>query len=558
MKITFCGAADGVTGSCHLIETDRYRFLLDCGMFQGGRKNEERNKLDFPFDPSSIDFVILSHAHVDHCGRLPLLVKRGFSGPIYCTDATADLVDVMLRDCAYIQEREIEYRNKKHERCNRPLEEPLYRINDAIECLKHLTPVLYGSRKKIVEGIELRFNEAGHILGSAASEIWITEQETREKTTKIVFSGDLGMKDRPILRDPQYIHDADVVIMETTYGNRRHEKNLDGISRLAEVIQKTIRRGGTAIIPAFAVGRTQDMLYDLSELLKNNRDFAKTMEKVKVYVDSPMAETATEIFKKNAQVYDEEAREMIMNGINPLGFKNLVFVKDAFESQALNANREPKVIISASGMCEAGRIKHHLKHNLWDARNSVIFVGYQAQGTLGRSLVEGAQEVKIFGEPIHVAAEIYDLKGFSGHADVDGLVDWLSAFTPKPAQVFLVHGEKESKLDFAKTVEDRLGISPVPIVEPSSADLSGRLTATNTREREELARLEELRAMRSRLSDIHHMIEHLLYTTELAADGSMRGERIQAINDILLSLEKDTMNLGSAVTDETGSDRSAE
>ena len=551
MKIRFCGAADGVTGSCHLIETDRYRFLLDCGMFQGGRKNEQRNTLPFPFKPEEIDFVILSHAHVDHCGRLPLLVKNGFQSEIFCTDATADLTDIMLRDSAYIQMRETEYRNKKHDRLGRKKEEPVYTVNDAIEAIKYLTPVFYNIKKELREGITVRFREAGHMLGSSSVELWIDEEgaDGKKQTTKLVFSGDIGTPGRPILKDPEFINDADVVLMETTYGDRVHPPKESSLDDLKNAVLKTLKRGGTAVIPAFAVGRTQDMLYYFCKLLKEDSEFAAAMSGIKVYVDSPMAKSATEIFKRNAQVYDEESTDLIMQGVNPLSFEGLVFVRDVFESQTLNHDTSPKVIISASGMCEAGRIKHHLKHNLWDPRNSVIFVGYQAEGTLGRTIVDGAQEVKISGEPIHVAAEIFNLKGFSGHADRNGLLQWLTAFSPIPEKIFLVHGETKAKENFRTLIKEKLGVDAVVITGESTADITDGLDLYGGRASAEQEKYEELTALRKRLADVHHRINHLLYTTTLATDDSMSEEWIQRITDAVMSLEKDTINLGAAVSD---------
>lgn len=548
MKIKFCGAAEGITGSCHLIETENCTFLLDCGMFQGSRKNEEQNKEAFPFDVNDIDFMLLSHAHVDHCGRIPLLVKRGYRNPIYCTDATSDLLDVMLKDCAYIQERETEYRNKKADRLGLKHVEPLYDVNDVERALELRVPILYDSVRAINDTVSIRFIEAGHILGSAFTEIWIKENE---KTTKIVFSGDIGVSNRPILRDPVYIKEADVVIMETTYGNRIHPENDKDVNDLKDTVIKTVKRGGSVIIPAFAVGRTQDIIYYFNRLFSENVEFAKIMKDIPFYVDSPMAKTATEILKRNAQVFDDEARAQIMSGDNPVSFKNLKFVESVAESQAINSNRAPKVIISASGMCEAGRIKHHLKHNLWDARNSVIFVGYQAEGTLGRRIVDGQTTVHIFGEPITVAAEIYDFKGFSAHADQEGLLRWISAFHPAPRQIFLVHGEKRSKLDFAALVQQHLGLNPVVVSEVCSVDLNeGKLHMDEASKRTDEARkYDELINMRRKLADVHHTLERILYTTELAANESLTDERMRNLNDIILELEKNSLNLGSEVTD---------
>ena len=437
MKIQFCGASTGVTGSCHLITTDNHRILLDCGQFQGGKAQEAMNYEEFPFDPAEIDCLILSHAHIDHCGRIPLLFKRGFKGDIYCTDATADLLGVMLKDSGYIHEKEAEWKNRKNERAGRPVIEPLYTYNDAVDSLKFVKPVLYDQLIELNEEMKIVFNDAGHILGSAITELWVTENDT---VSKIVFSGDLGVMNRPILRDPTIIKKADYVIMETTYGNRLHPQNSMDVRRLMDIIRETAARGGTTVIPSFAVGRTQELIYELNRVYDSNSEYREAFKDLMVYVDSPMATTATEVFKRNAQVFDDETKEYIRKGDHPLDFKNLKFTRTSEESMWLNSDRKPKVIISASGMCEAGRIRHHLKHNLWDSRASIVFVGYQAEGTLGRRLVEGAQEVTLFGEKIKVNAQIHNLEGFSGHADRDGLLEWLGGFRQQPKHIFLVHG----------------------------------------------------------------------------------------------------------------------
>ena len=382
MKIKFCGASSGVTGSCHLLTTENHKILLDCGQFQGGKAQEALNSEPFPFEPAEIECVILSHAHIDHCGRLPLLVKRGFTGKIYCTDATADLLDVMLKDSGYIHEKDAEWKSRKAERAGKPPVEPLYTYEDACKTLEYVEPVLYDQLIEINENMRIVFNDAGHILGSAIIELWIKEGDGE---SKIVFSGDLGMVNRPILRDPTIIKKADYVIMETTYGNRLHPANSTSIESLLDIVLKTTRRGGTVVIPSFAVGRTQELIFEFNKFYEEHSEYKEELDKLMVYVDSPMATTATEVFRKNAQVFDEETRDYILKGDNPLDFKNLRFTRSTAESQALNMDRSPKIIISASGMCEAGRIRHHLKHNLWDARSSVIFVGYQAEGTLGQA-----------------------------------------------------------------------------------------------------------------------------------------------------------------------------
>lgn len=547
MRIQFCGASTGVTGSCHLITTEHHKILLDCGQFQGGKAMDAMNYEPFPFDPAEIDYMVLSHAHIDHCGRIPLLIKRGFKGDIYCTDATADLLEVMLKDSGYIHEKEAEWKNRKNERAGRPLVEPLYTCNDAVESLKFVKPVLYDQLIELNPEMKIVFNDAGHILGSAITELWVTEGES---VSKIVFSGDLGVMDRPILRDPTIIKKADYVIMETTYGNRLHPQNSMDVKSLMEIVIKTARRGGTVVIPSFAVGRTQELIYEFNRFYENNQEYQKDLENLMVYVDSPMATTATEVFKRNAQVFDDEMKEIITSGDNPLDFKNLRFTRSTEDSIALNHNDRPKVIISASGMCEAGRIRHHLKHNLWNPKASVIFVGYQAEGTLGRLLVEGAKEVTLFGEEIQVNAEIYNLEGFSGHADRDGLLMWLGGFQKEPKHIFLVHGEPEAKEDFAQTVEQKLGYHPI-VVQGNSEFVLEKDEILNKQEAmQDAMDSEALESVKKNIADIHRRLEGILYNTHLAVDSKLSPEKLAKINNIVLELEKDSVNLGAAVTEE--------
>ncbi|MEG1583667.1 MAG: MBL fold metallo-hydrolase, partial [Anaerovorax sp.] len=347
MNIKFCGAASSVTGSCHLITTEKHKVLLDCGQFQGGKAMEAMNWQDFGFDPAEIDCLILSHAHVDHCGRIPLLVKRGFKGKIYCTDATSDLVEVMLKDSGYIHEKEAEWKNRKAERAGKPIVEPLYTFNDAVDSLQYLSPILYDQLIEINEEMKIVFNDAGHILGSAIVELWVEEEGN---VSKIVFSGDLGVHGRPILRDPTIIKKADYLIMETTYGNRLHTPNSTSIDDLINIVLKTTRRGGTVVIPSFAVGRTQELIFEFNRFYEKNSQYKEELDKLFVYVDSPMATTATEVFKKNAQVFDEETKEYILQGEHPLDFKNLKFTRSSEQSRNLNFDTNPKIIISASGM----------------------------------------------------------------------------------------------------------------------------------------------------------------------------------------------------------------
>ncbi len=547
MKIKFCGATIGVTGSCHLLTTDNHKILLDCGQFQGGKEMEKLNNEPFPFDPEEIECVIVSHAHIDHCGRLPLLVKRGFKGAIYCTDATADLLEVMLKDSAYIHEKDAEWQTKKNARTGKPAVEPLYTVKDAENALKLVKPILYDQLVELNDHVKIVFNDAGHILGSAITEIWVTENDT---TSKIVFSGDLGVMDRPILRNPVKIKKADYVIMEATYGNRLHPANSTSIDELIKIVLKTIKRGGSVIIPSFAVGRTQELIYQFNMFYEQHPEYSDVLGKVNVYIDSPMATTATEVFKKNAQVFDEETRNYILSGDNPLDFKNLKFTRNTADSQMLNNDKTPKIIISASGMCEAGRIRHHLKHNLWDSRNSIVFVGYQAEGTLGRMLIDGAKEVKLFGEPVMVAAEIYNLQGFSGHADQQGLLDWLGGFKTPPKEIFIVHGEEQSKNDFAAKIKEVYGYEPTVIHSNSEFDLPSGTCLSKDEVTRDLMDDEDIENLKKKIVSIRSELDNILGTAQGIVDNQVSAQKLQQINNIVLELEKASINLGSSITAE--------
>ena len=545
MKIEFCGAATSVTGSCHLVTTGEHKILMDCGQFQGNKAEEAKNFDSFPFEPGEIDFMILSHAHIDHCGRIPLLVKRGFRGNIYCTDATADLLPIMLKDSAHIQEKETEWKNRKAERAGRELSEPLYTVKDAEESLKYIHPVMYDELINPMDEIKFVLNEAGHILGSAIIELWTTEDGD---VTKTVFTGDLGVPERPILRNPTIIKKADHVIMETTYGNRVHEKNATSVNNLMEIVRDTIDRKGTVVIPSFAVGRTQELIFEFNQFYKSHDDYKKILKNIKIYVDSPMATSATEVFRKNAQVFDDKTKEYILRGDSPLDFENLIFTRSTEESMRLNDNNDPKVIISASGMCEAGRIRHHLKHHLWNPNDSIVFVGYQAEGTLGRSILEGIKTVTLFGEEIYVNAHIHNLEGFSGHADRDGLLYWLSGFKQKPVNVFLVHGEEQSKKDFALYIKEKLDIACTVVEGLSTYDLIKGKRTTIEEATSEFVDKEEIDDVRKRISRIHDELETILYNTHLAVGENIDADKMSNIKNHVLSLEKETINLGSSVT----------
>lgn len=544
MKIQFCGASTSVTGSCHLITTDNFKILLDCGQFQGNKALDAMNYEEFPFNPAEVDYMILSHAHIDHCGRIPLLVKRGFKGSIYCTDATADLVEVMLKDSGYIHEKEAEWQNRKNERAGKPLVEPLYTYNDALDALQYIKPVLYDQLVELNPELRIVFNDAGHILGSAITELWVTEGD---HTAKIVFSGDLGVMERPILRNPTIIKKADYVIMETTYGNRLHPNNALDVQQLLDIILKTTKRGGTTVIPSFAVGRTQELIYELNNFYDHHPEYQADLENLMVYVDSPMATTATQVFRKNAQVFDEEMKELITSGDDPLDFKNLKFTRTTDDSKRLNMDRHPKVIISASGMCEAGRIRHHLKHNLWDEKSSVIFVGYQAEGTMGRLLLDGTDKVTLFGEEVQVKAEIHNLEGFSGHADRDGLYSWLSGFEKEPKHIFLVHGETESKEGFAEYVKENLGYEPIVVRGNSEFILEHDELINKEEALKDAMDNEAIEITKSKIADIHRRLETILYNTSLAANTELTPEKLAEINNLVMELEKSSVNLGVAV-----------
>lgn len=447
MKLTFFGAAHAVTGSCHCLEVNGRKILIDCGL-QQGRDEHDENALDFA--PSYIDYVIVTHAHIDHSGRIPLLVKEGFQGQIFATRLTCQLMSVMLRDSAFIQESDAEWQNQKGKRAGRPPVEPLYTVADAEAALQQLFPAEYGQILDLCDGVRIRFRDAGHLLGSSMVEIWATEGDV---TKKLVFSGDLGNIDQPIIRNPEFLEEADYVVMESTYGDRNHEIPESYVESLAQLIDDTFARGGNVIIPSFAVGRTQELLYFLREI--KHQGLVKSFPSFQVCVDSPLAAEATRIYSGDLRGYlDEEAIAVLQGGENLFTFPGLTLVQSTDESKALNMDKSSKVIISASGMCDAGRIRHHLKHNLWRPECTVVFVGYQGEGTLGRTLLEGVKSVKLFGEEIAVHAQIVNFQGLSSHADRNHLLSWIQAIqAPKPQHVFVVHGDREVAPFFAKTIQ---------------------------------------------------------------------------------------------------------
>lgn len=447
MKVTFLGATKTVTGSNFLVEGAGKKFLVDCGMYQGKSQDIRENEDEFLFDVNEIDFVLLTHAHIDHSGRIPKLYNEGYRNPIITTRATCDLCALMLPDSGHIQEMEIEWKNRKRQRQGKKELPPLYTAQEAAKSLAIFQGVKYDEIIEVADNIKVRFNDAGHMLGSSIIEVWITEDG---KTQKIVFTGDIGNNDIPLLDSPTMIEDADFLVMESTYGSRLHMKNNQKAEMFLDIVAETLEKGGNVVIPSFAVGRTQEILYELNKIKDRKHDeaFNEKYDKLMhtpVFVDSPLAISATEVFKENMDLFDDEIKQEIARGDNPLEFPGLQFTVTAEESKALNENTTQSIIISASGMCEVGRIKHHLKHNIWDPKNTILFVGYQAPGTLGEKIVHGAKVVKIFGEEIAVNARIEYIEGYSGHADQEWLLNFVYSFIKKPKHIFLVHGEPESQ-----------------------------------------------------------------------------------------------------------------
>lgn len=540
MDIKFCGAANIVTGSNFLITTNKHKILLDCGLFQGGKELERLNYEPFPYNPAEIDYLILSHAHIDHSGRIPKLVKEGFKGKILSTKATYDLCRIMLLDSAKIQESDVEWENRKRKRAGKELIEPLYTVDDAEMSLKFFETYLHGQRITIEDDIKIRFRDAGHILGSSIIELWIKENKNE---VKLVFSGDLGMPNRPIIRDPEYIDEADYLIIESTYGDRLHEEHDSTTEKLVDIISKTAHRGGSVIIPSFAVGRTQELIYRLNKYYESEE--IEEYLKIPIYVDSPMAVAATQVFQRHASTFDEEANRLILRGDNPFKFSNLRYVTDQNESMALNKNRYPKVIISSSGMANAGRIRHHLKHNIWDEKNSLVFVGYQAEGTLGRTILDGAKKVKILGEEVAVRAEIYNLQGFSGHADQKMLVDWVGNFKKKPTKVFIVHGEEESTLPLSQRIEEELNIETVI---PNLYD-----TVTIEKQHMEIIKGEDIatdllrKSIEERISALRNQLEALNIRKEELLKDKLLEKEYDSLKNILIQLEHYMMDLNMII-----------
>ena len=544
MKITFLGATKTVTGSNFLVEGAGKKFLVDCGMWQGKAELEMENSQEFEFDPKEIDFVLLTHAHIDHSGRIPKLYKEGFRNKIYAHKATCDLCALMLPDSGHIQEMEAKWKNKKRIRKGEEPQDPIYTAEEAARCLEVFQEVKYDEIVEITPEIHVRFNDAGHMLGSSIIELWVKEDD---KETKTVFTGDIGNNDIPLLSSPTMIESTDYLVMESTYGSRLHIKNDQKAEIFLDVVSETLDNGGTVVIPSFAVGRTQEILYELDKLkeVKDDEEFKRkyrTLMKAPVYVDSPLAISATEVFKENTDLFDEETQQEIRRGDNPLEFPGLKFTRTSDESKALNEDTTPSIIISASGMCEVGRIKHHLKHNIWNPKSTILFVGYQAPGTLGYSIVNGAKKVKIFGEEFAVNARIEYIEGYSGHADQEWLMNFIYSFIKKPKHIFLVHGEEEAQEVLKEKIETDCNI---PVIIPNfgeTYEINDELPLINKLERkipvtlksEVLKRLEKLK---EEIRDMDTFVREDMESKEL------KDEDVFRINEKIKNLEKHILNV---------------
>ena len=544
MKITFLGATKIVTGSNFLVEAAGKKFLVDCGLYQGKAELEEQNYREFDYNPAEIDFMLLTHAHIDHSGRIPKLYNDGFKGPIYAHKATCDLCQIMLPASGHIQEMEAEWKNKKRIRKGQPTRGPLYTAEDALKCMEIFVPVKYDEIIQVSENIYVRFNDAGHMLGSSTIEIWAKEDG---KETKAVFSGDLGNNDIPLLSEPTMIDNCDYLVMESTYGSRLHIRNDQKAELFLKIVSETIDNGGTVVIPSFAVGRTQEILYEINKIKENRHDEEflreyRTLMKVPVYVDSPLAISATQVFKENMDLFEDEVKEEMERGNNPLEFPGLKFTQTADESKALNESDEPSIIISASGMCDVGRIKHHLKHNIWNPKSTILFVGYQAPGTLGYEIVNGAKKVTIFGEEFAVNARIEYIEGYSGHADQEWLMNFVYSFYNKPKHIFLVHGEEESQEVLRNKILENTGIGVTIPEYGETYQLDDELRIVNrikikktlTLKNEVLERLEKLK---DELADMEVMVK------EDMTDDELRDEDIFRINEKIKDLEQQILNV---------------
>ena len=545
MKITFLGATKTVTGSNFLLEAAGKKIIIDCGLYQGKALEERENYEEFDYNVHDIDFMLLTHAHIDHSGKIPKLYNDGYRNPIYATKATCDLCSIMLPDSGHIQEMENEWKNKKRVRSGKPALPPLYTAQDAIKSLEIFKPVNYDEIVELDSNINVRFNDAGHMLGSSIIEVWVKEDG---ETKKIVFTGDLGNNDLPLLGAPTMIETADFLVMESTYGGRLHMRNDDKAEMFLNIVAETLDKGGNVIIPSFAVGRTQEILYEINRLKENRQDeefitkYEKLM-KAPVFVDSPLAISATEIFRQNTDLFDDDVIQRIESGDNPLEFPDLKFTRTADESRALNEVKTPSIIISASGMCEVGRIKHHLKHNLWDPRNTILFVGYQAPGTLGAKIVGGDKKVKIFGEEVAVNARIEYIEGYSGHADQEWLLNFIYSFINKPKHIFLVHGEPEGQ----KVLKEKiLETAEIPVTIPDygetyeldeNTNIIAKVDRFNKPRYLKLEVIDRLANLKEEIEEMQEIIKDDMFNTD------KNDEEIQEINERIKELERQIVKI---------------
>lgn len=545
MNITFLGATKTVTGSNFLLEGAGKKILIDCGLYQGKAAEERENYSDFPYNVQDIDFLLLTHAHIDHSGKIPKLYVDGYRNPVIATKATCDLCSIMLPDSGHIQEMENEWKNRKRMRKGLESRPPLYTAQDAINCLEIFKPVKYDEIVELSPDIHVRYNDAGHMLGSSIIEVWVKENGEEKK---IVFTGDLGNNDLPLLDSPTMIETADYLVMESTYGGRLHMRNEEKAEMFLNIVSETLDKGGNVVIPSFAVGRTQEILYELNKLKEEREDkeFIEKYEKLMkapVFVDSPLAISATQIFRENMDLFEEEVKEEIQRGDNPLEFPGLQFTQTPEESRALNESKIPSIIISASGMCEVGRIKHHLKHNLWNPNSTILFVGYQAPGTLGDKIVNGAKKVTIFGEEIAVNARIEYIEGYSGHADQEWLLNFVYSFITKPKHIFLVHGEPEGQKILKEKILETTNI-PVTIPEygenyklDDKITIDSKVAMFDKHRYLRLEVIDRLATLKEELEDMSTMIKGDIF------DEDKKDEEIASINDRIKELEQQIVKI---------------
>jgi len=531
MKVEFLGGVRTVTGSATLLEKGSLKWLVDCGMFQGNKENEERNWDLHPYHARNLSFVLLTHAHIDHSGLIPKLVKEGFRGRVICTQATLDLCEVMLQDSGHIQEMEAEWENRKGRRAGKREAIPLYTMKDAEKCLRSFKAVNYGEIIQVADGVKVRFQDAGHILGSAIVEIWV-EEGGEEK--KLIFSGDLGNSDQPLIRDPSIIEKGDFLWLESTYGDRLHKTRGETVQELLKIIQEAIAHQAKVVIPAFAVERTQNIIYTLGQFIRKG-----AIPPIPIYIDSPLAISATEIFKRNSDCFDQETKALLSGGENPLDIPGIVYTKTTEESKAINEDPRPGIIVSASGMCDSGRIKHHLKHHLWREASHIVIIGYQAEGTIGRRIVDGAKRVRLFGEEIAVKAHIHTLGGFSAHADQKGLLDWFSHLHHPGLEVFVNHGEEKISMKLAQLLRDQFKVqTTVPQWREKKVLFGLEERAMPEEIKKEFPPEESLTTLLNHLDRTYKRLRRKLRREKKRGEGGYDPKRLKSLEEIKRKLEE--------------------